>query len=292
MSGYTFHYIDPDGVSWTLTDQIHSFLKRGGMKGFGVMRVEAAAARRPYRDGVSRLGGPYTPEREMQLALEISHNSGVEWDALNRRLARNVSAYKDPAALGHLSILRPDGERRYIDCWMVEWPDPAMEGPLFGTVMPVFWAERPWFYDPTLSVQTLALPGGGLVFPITFPITFVTTALDGYVYPDNEGDVETWPLIRIDGPGTDPIIDNVTTGLSTALTQTLDAGDYILIDMDAATITFFDLSLGTTTSIIELMGATSTFWSLVRGPNTIRVRMGDAVSGSISFTFQVLYQSL
>ena len=292
MSGYRFSYRDPTGILWVLTDQVHCYLKRGGMKGFGVVHVQPAVARQPYRDGVSRLGGPYTPAREMQIAMEISHDTALQWDALNREMSRNVSAYKDSTSLGKLTIIRPDGAVRCINCWMVEWPDPVMEGPLFGTVMPIFWAELPWFYDEVFSVQSLALPGGGLVFPITFPITFATTSLDGYVYPDNEGDIKTWPLIRIDGPGRDPIIDNITTGLSTTLTQTLEAGDYILIDMDAATITFFDSSLGTTTSIIELMGATSTFWSLVRGSNTIRVRMSDAVSGAITFTFPILYQSL
>jgi hypothetical protein len=232
----------------------------------------------------------------MQIGLQLVAASYSALTALNNTLARNVSSYKDEDTLGALKVVTPDGRTRKIDCWMVEWPDLEADGPFTGLVEPTFWAESPWFYDPTALTETLALEGdGGITFPITFPITFGSTTIDSYVYPENTGDVETWPTIRVNGPGENIELTNVTTGKTLALTAgggvTLAANDYVTIDMDAGTVTWWDNSGGTTTSVIEKLSAASEFWPLVRGENTIHGEMTAAVAASIVLTYTLYYQS-
>lgn len=296
MSEYLLYYTDPDGFEYALNDGVNAFLRQNGMRGFGVQRVQAATERTPYTQGVARLGGPYTPERELQVALQLTAASYSALTAYNDTLARNVSAYKDTDSLGALRVVTPDGRTRKIDCWMVEWPDPEQDGPFTAVVTPTFWAELPWFYDPTAQSETLALGGNsGITFPITFPITFGSTTIDSYVYPDNAGDVETWPVIRVNGPGANISLTNVTTGKVVALTAgggvTLDVGDYVTIDMDDGTVTWFDLSGGTTTSVIAKLSTASEFWPLVRGINSVHGVMTSAVSASIVLTYTLYYQS-
>lgn len=296
MSEYAVSYIDPDGFEYALNDGTNAYLRQNGLRGFGVQRVQVATQRTPYTQGVARLGGPYTPEREMQVALQLMGTSYSALTAYNDTLARNVSAYKDTDSLGALKVVTPDGRTRKINCWMVEWPDVEQDGPFSGTVAPTFWAESPWFYDPTALTETLALAGDdGVTFPITFPITFASTTIDSYVYPENTGDVETWPTIRVNGPGENITLVNTTTSKTIALTAdggvTLDTGDYVTIDMDDGTVTWYDATDGSTTSVIAKLSTSSEFWPLVRGVNSIHGTMTDAVSASIVLTYTLYYQS-
>lgn len=292
-------YIDPAGDEFALNDNVRSLLKPNGLRGLGVVRGEAPNTRLPYDQGVSVLGGVYTPAREIQVALQmigVEGDGAADWTAFNRAMARNCCAYKSEGVLGSLKLAEEGGVTRQIDGWLVEWPDPDRNGPFYGVVTPVFWCNLPWFYDPTLRVETLALGGdSGITFPITFAITFGSTSIDAYVYPDNQGDVPTWPTIRVNGPGANIKVDNITTSKVFQLTAggglTLDAGDYVDIDMAEATVDFYDASAGTTTSVIAKMSDDSEFWSLARGVNQVRGRMTSGVSGSLVFSYYLLYQS-
>lgn len=297
MAGYQLSYSDPDGHVYALTDGVTTFLQPGGLHGFGVIRVEPASARRPYRDGVWRIGPPYTPAREMQIALAILANSYSEWVARQRALARAVSAYKNIDELGTLRIVAPDGATRYIDCWLVEWPDPEMTGPLFGIVTPTFWAPEPWFYDPTPETLTIALTNpGGITFPITFPITFTSTTIDTTCDIENTGDVATWPVVRVNGPGANITIENETTGHKIAFTGgtglVMANGDYIDIDMADGTVSWWDDSAGEFYDATEYLSVDSEYWPLERGVNTIHITMTAASTGSMIISYYHRYHSV
>lgn len=295
MSGYTFYYIDQNGIEYQINDNVDVFLKPGGMRGFGMLKATAQTEQIPYRDGSVLVGNLYTGERKMELALQVMLDDWAEVVAKCNAFRRNCSPYKDPSSLGKLKAVRPDGAMRYIDCWLIEWPDPAGgDGPAATDVTPTFWAPNPFFYDPTQVTQTLAITGdSGITFPITFPITFGSTSIDSYIYPNNTGDVETWPMLRLNGPGSEPVIENEITEKKIELDSlTLAAGDYVTIDMENATVTWYDASAGTTTSIIEKLSNDSEFWPLARGENVIHVTMTDAVAGSIILSYYLRYLSL
>lgn len=290
MSRYQFFYIDPQGFEYALTDGVATFLKRDGMAGFGMIRAEGVTQRTPYRDGATLLGTVYTPIREMQLGIDVQKSTHAEVVALIRSLTANANPYKDSDALGHLRIQTPDGAERYIACWLVEVTDPEWDGPFFCTLILTFWAPDPFFYDPTQETETFGLDNpGGIAFPIEFPAVFSESDVDSTVVVYNTGDVLTWPTVRINGPGTDPIVENETVGKTVTIDQTLESGDYIDIDMENATISFYDASVPSTTNIIENMDASSEFWHLQQGGNSIHVEMTDVTTGSIVLSYYLRY---
>jgi len=290
-------YTDPNGISYVLNDDITASLKQGGLRGFGVPRLELATQRVPYQSGVALLGDPYMPSREMRVALDVSKATFGARIAWERALRRNLSPFKASGVLGTLTVEDTDNAvTRAIDCWMTECPDSEYLGPSVSTVFVGFLAPDPWFYDPTARVETLAMSGGGVTFPVTFPVTFGATGINGNIYANNPGDIEAWPLVRIQATGgSNPELENVTTGKTIALTAgagiTLDVGDYIDIDMAEATVEWYDASVydAEPEPITELLSDESEFWSIITGGNTIHVTMPGATSGSVMLIYKPRY---
>lgn len=85
-------------------------------------------------------------------------------------------------------------------------------------------------YDDAWSSTLMGLevtPTGGLVFPTVFPSTSLPSgAHDGVIMVD--GDTETYPIIRFDGPVTNPSIE--TTDWSLALDIVLADGEFVEVD--------------------------------------------------------------
>ena len=137
-----------------------------------------------------------------------------------------------------------------------------------GTVE--FVATDPRIYDATPSLALTALPdgGGGLLFPAEPPFTFVTSSDTGDVTATNEGTFQVNPVIRIDGPVTNPTVENLAdNGKTIKLNATIAAGAYYLIDTESRSV----LLNGTASRYNEL-DPTSEWWHLEPGANTIRFR--------------------
>ncbi len=288
MSGYRFSYIDQNGLEFAINDQVNVFL-RYGMTGFGSVKTEASTTRVPYADGEELIGRIYTPARSMRIPLYVK---GATHAAVVNRLntlRHNLSPHKKPDAAATLKVIDPASNERHIGAWLAEFSDAEWDGPVFAAFWLEFQSEAATFYDPVARSETLSVSGGGITFPITFPITFTSTAIDQTLSVNNSGDVEVWPTVRINGPGVNPEIENETTERIMALDQTLESGDYVDIDMEAATITFYDSSAGETSNIIDLMSDESEFWPLALGDNAIHVSMTSASSGSVIFTYYLRY---
>lgn len=90
---------------------------------------------------------------------------------------------------------------------------------------------RKYGIDPVQVTLSIAQPASGLAPPWTPPI-LLPDRLGGTdtVTVTNSGIYETQPLIRIPGPGSDPQILNLTTGLHLAFDLELGVTDYLLID--------------------------------------------------------------
>jgi hypothetical protein len=294
MSGYRFYYTDGSGITYTLTDGIATWLVVDGMRGFGQIPIEPPAERTPYTDGVHLMGRPYTGPRTCEVATGIMADSHAACVATIRVLRNAVNPYRTPDSLGTLKVVTPDDLTLALDCWLQEMGDPAWDGPTAATLTYRFWSPSPWFYDSTVHTATFGLGGpSGLAFPLDLSSGFVfgSSDIDGSVYAQNGGNVETYPIIRIYGSGENPSVENVTTGSLMELTYTLDDGDYIDIDMADGTIDFYDLSLDTTTNILDVMSEASTFWSLMPGENELHVTMSSVGEGTIGITWYDRYTS-
>jgi len=259
------------------------------MEGFDDVEKGIASSRIPYRNGAVAHGDPYSPPRVLSVAIDLGAASAIDIRALCRARRTAVSPYKAAETPGILVLEDLDSHvDRAIECWCVRMRE-VYRGPAARRLIYHFWAEDAFFYDPIERVETLAVAGGGLIFPITFPITFASGDIDDTLVVDNIGDAPTWPTIRIYGPGENPSLENTTTGKVFALTQVLETDDYVDIDMEAALVTFYDASLGTTTSISQAMTDASEFWALQVGENSIDVTVEEAVSGSVRFSYYLRY---
>lgn len=129
-------------------------------------------------------------------------------------------------------------------------------------------------YDPTTAAS-----GSGLSFPLEFPLVFegpVTTTLA----VENQGTIETPPVLTVRGPVTNPIVDNETTGESIHLTELeLVAND--LLELDVARRRARRAVVGGAYTVHqELIDARLTRWfELPRGVSQLRLRGQGFVTG-------------
>jgi hypothetical protein len=108
-------------------------------------------------------------------------------------------------------------------------------------------AEDPTFYDPTLQVATVTngYAAGGLTVPLPVPFSIGPSVFSGSTVIQYAGDWLAYPVLRLNGPLTSPVIRNTTTGEILDFTgATIDAGDYWDIDLGYGAKTIVD-SFGT-----------------------------------------------
>jgi hypothetical protein len=138
--------------------------------------------------------------------------------------------------------------------------------------------------DPTLYEQTLSDDDGPESFNMTsfiFPDSDLPTFKDGdlptfqddiyvSVTVNNTGTFGASPLITIDGPTTDPVVTNQTTGVKMELSRnggvSLATGERIEIDVGQRTISKI---AGTTTDLSDKLSTDSDWLYLTPGTNDL-----------------------
>ena len=97
-------------------------------------------------------------------------------------------------------------------------------------------AEDPNIYS-TSSKSGIATKstGGSFSIPFSIPFSFVG-GVDGSVAVTNSGDVSTFPTITLNGPLTNPRILNETTGRFIQINETINMGEYIIINTQNKTV--------------------------------------------------------
>lgn len=103
-------------------------------------------------------------------------------------------------------------------------------------------AADPRRYGTVLHVDTTSLPStsGGLVFPVTVPITFSGTVVSGQITATNVGSMDTRPVLSLTGPVVQPIVSAAYEDGSVRqliYTQDLQAGDVLVVDTDSHAVT-------------------------------------------------------
>lgn len=95
-------------------------------------------------------------------------------------------------------------------------------------------AEDPRLY--AMELQQASLPSAsvsanpGRDYPKTYNISYRLGANAGRLIVFNNGSEPTWPIFTITGPGTNPVIQNLTNGGQIALAYTLTTGEFLAID--------------------------------------------------------------
>lgn len=168
------------------------------------------------------------------------------------------------------SILRADGTlkwtptgmtQRQRTCRLFDGPDiPAEAGRILKQFQFTLFCEDP------------------LAYSVTEDNSGTITCNGAAVNVTNDGDVPSWPKLRVYGAVTDPICKNNTTGKQVALTGTIADGDYVEIDCNPLRRTVL-LDDGTVKTSMYVP-ATSEMWPLEPGVNAIEFD-GTSPSGAV-----------
>lgn len=140
----------------------------------------------------------------------------------------------------------------------------------------------PRIFDNTESTDMVSLPtaGGGLNFPSTFNRTFGAVSTGGTITANNAGTFDTPVVLRVDGPATDPIIENVTAGKTLELDIELGASDFIEFDTEERTVL-----LNGTASRYSLLRRSGWF-DLAPGNNQLDFRAATTTAATLTATWR------
>ena len=99
-------------------------------------------------------------------------------------------------------------------------------------------APDPCYYDNTLQFGSMSPhTPAGRTYNRTYNVTYGGGKQQNTVNVVNYGWATTYPVITINGPVTNPVIGNTTTGQQIGINYTLSATDIIVIDLYNKTIT-------------------------------------------------------
>ena len=95
----------------------------------------------------------------------------------------------------------------------------------------------------------------------------------------NNGDVDAWPVVTVEGPGTDLEVENLTTGLRWHLTGDVAAGSTLTVDTRPG----HKSARLDGVNVFGRLSDDSVLWPLVPGPNRVSIGFagGTAVSSVV-----------
>ena len=124
--------------------------------------------------------------------------------------------------------------------------------------------------ETTTSSDALTGTGGGLSFPKAFPWSFTGSA-GGQVTVVNAGTATAYPVLRIYGAASAPVITHAASGKKLTFTGSVGAGDYLEVDLFERTV-----KLNGTTNRLNLLDITNSQWfGLGVGSNIVRMAAGS-----------------
>lgn len=268
-------WIDPDGVEWKLNVN------------WGVEGRFAAPSRFeedgiPGHDGL-RFREVYWDARDIELPIYMR---GATEAALRMRMREAVSAFNPKRGEGILRVVSPTGDTRQISCRYVsglEMSEQLGEDSGFFHQVATITLRA---HDPHWSAETITEDFGITETPSFFPWPPLRlTASEIVIEADivNDGDMESWPVWTVNGPGELFRFTNVTTGkvLELQETITVDVGDSIVIDTRP-----FRKSVRRADgeNLFAKLAKTASLWPLVLGNNRVRLEMSASQNGVSSLT--------
>lgn len=153
----------------------------------------------------------------------------------------------------------------------------------YGKVTVLLHATDPRVYAPTRTgTVSLPTPLSGGTFNVTFPYSFGGGSTTGNITVANTGNQEMRPIVTITGPVTNPSISNSTLGETltfsnpTQTSYTLNAGDTLVIDLDAHQVIYTPNGATVGSSRRSWLVSGSTWWNLPPGTNTVVFSSADA----------------
>lgn len=274
MADEVIVWIDPDGASTTLDVE-------WDVEGRGTPPIEFIEDEIPGQAG-GRLREARHGIRELTLPIWLTEPS----ETALRTTLRDLEFAMDPTrGDGKIRVTGPGGDQRELVCRYAEGLElderlGSTAGPLAQKAVLVLRAWDPYWQAIADTVEgPFTISTAATFFPF-FPLRLSSSEVFADITVDNDGDVLTWPVWTITGPGSSIIVRNLTTGKFTSVTDpdvTLTAGEAVTIDTRPGrkAVTKQD-----GTSLFPNLTEDSSLWLLQRGPNSVRLEMGGATAAS------------
>ncbi|MFB6977682.1 phage distal tail protein [Streptomyces scopuliridis] len=220
LGGLPLGSVDSSGVAWVLQD----------MQGWDSSEIRAEVQQREADHGAWFTPG-YLGERPITLAgVIVAPDRTALDDAMDR--ARIAAGLGDTLLFVQESVPKQAIVRRSGRPVLQYVTDTKASYSLLMT------AADPRRYETTQQSGSTGLPivTGGLAPPVAPPATIAATTVAGQVVAINIGSIATRPVLRIDGPVTNPTVfaqysDGSVRRL--AYSETVASGEYLTIDVDA-----------------------------------------------------------
>jgi hypothetical protein len=279
-----FYWIDANGAEYSINDN-HLIIT--GPEGRFMPPISFVEEEVPFLAG-TRLRSVKVGAREFDLSIYVDGIS--ESDVRNK--TRNLLRMFNPLnGDGKIKVLAADGSQREIQCRYssglgISEKDGAKVGNMQAVTL-VFRAFDPYWYDSSTVVQTFKInENPGTFFPI-LPLRLASSTVFADITIDNDGDVETFPEWIITGPGESIVLSNLSTGETTSLDVTLEAGESITINTSPYTKT---VTKSDGTNLFYTLSDDSSLWALQEGNNSIQIQMANATAdSSIQLTYKNRY---
>lgn len=240
----------------------------------------------PLLDG-SRNRGIIVDPRTVRIPILIQGVDNVSLLLAYRLLATAMNPKRGD---GILRTTNADGTMRDLTCSLLGGleGDETLDsgrGPGWYQVGLTLHACDPYYYDTTATQLTFASPTVAFLSSTFLPLQISSSGVLSSFAATNVGDVEAWPVFIISGPGTNPVLTNVTTGKSITLTLTLASTDVLTINTAPGIKTIVKQD---GTNQYAALALTSSLWSLTTGTNAVTLAMTSTTSAS---SIQVLYKN-
>jgi hypothetical protein len=268
--------------------------------GLGLPPATNFYERAPLQDGNTRRGFRLDPRAFQKTFYVPADCRAKRQRVLNEFL--DILSLQD--GLLTFRFVLPDYTTRLLDCTLESSIDVASGERIsrlkdYGQLVTCqFLAPDPTFYEPTAQVVTLELADDeGFSVPTPIPTPIGADELDDTAIILYAGSANSYPVIRINGPITNPVITNETTDTSIEFTADTEIvlWDWWEIDTKAGTIV--DSSGANKLGELSTDSSLALFYLLrereAPSGNTITVT-GTRVSGatSITITYYVRHGSL
>jgi len=250
-----------------------------GDQGFGLAPLHRITTRGPLQQGDSDIDFRLDP-RVMQLPLVVVNASSTAPRYEHYQIREKMLGIFRPQSsgllrsrVGALSGTTPFIEERNIAVRVL--------GGLSFDVDPNSWhvrtvvqlrADDPTWYEGNAIGERVS-------------VNYLNANINGNQSISTVGNWPTFPVIRINGPITNPVITNSTSGQTITITATIGAGAFYDIDLEYGKKTVFDNLSVNRISTVSAASALAT-WSLQSGANNIAITgTGTTAATNAVFNF-------
>lgn len=227
-------------------------------------QTDRAQAHGAYLDNSFKGGGT------LALSLLVGGSSATNRETLNQSVLSAFNSTLGADGTGTLTWASQDGSSQRQLSGLQLSDDVQFErvGGTIKRIHALFSSERPFAEDATTTIvdsSALTSVGTGFTIPLTIPFT-VTSSGGGLASVSNAGSFRSYPILRVYGAITNPVVRNLTDNRALTFTGSIAAGDFWEIDLFNKTVKLNGVSTVTTLSV-----ASSDWFSIPIGSSSLQL---------------------